>query len=216
MKSVDVRRPALASTFEFRGSEAQGRRRAAALVAAQAVFVANGYHGATMDEISTRAGISKPVLYGYFINKLDLYLTVLQRYLDTMVDGVRAGLAADTGRRDRLRRTVLTYFDFVEDDSGGHVLVFEYPVPSEPSVELRVRSAMRQCATLVSAELRAAGVVSVAADSCAWSLVGASHLAARQWLATGRPIAKNDAVDVVVALCWNGLSALDIELASHS
>ncbi|MFE3542634.1 TetR/AcrR family transcriptional regulator [Nocardia sp. NPDC059177] len=185
---------------------ARTQRRLSALRAARAVFVAHGYHGASMDEISTRAGMSKPVLYTHYASKLDLYLAVLQGYLDRMVDGIRDALAADAGSGDKVRRAVLAYFDFVDEDPGGHTLVFESAVPSEPCVRWRVRNAMGECAVLVSAELRAAGMDDVRAYACAFGLVGASHSAARHWLDAGRPIPKSEAVDTAVALCWNGLS----------
>ncbi|MFD3745396.1 TetR/AcrR family transcriptional regulator [Nocardia sp. NPDC058633] len=197
-----------ASPYGLRGPAARAHRRRLMVVAAQAVFVAHGYHGARMDEISARSGISKPVLYDHFASKLDLYLVVLQLNLDRMVDGVRAAVAADTEPRNRVRRAVRAYFDFVDHDLGGYVLVFESPVPSEPCVEWRVRNAMRDCAALVSAELRAAGVGATEADMHAWGLVGISRLAARHWLEAGRPIPKSDAVDTASALCWNGLSTV--------
>jgi hypothetical protein len=133
----------------------------------------------------------------------------LQGYLDRMVDGIRDALADADGQEDKVRRAVLAYFDFVDEDAGGHTLVFESPVPSEPCVRWRVRNAMGECAVLVSAELRAAGMDDVRAYACAFGVVGASHLAARQWLDTGRPIPMADAVDTVVALCWNGLSGVE-------
>ena len=45
--------------------------------AAHEVFVANGYHGAAMDEIAEVAHVSKPVLYQHFPGKRELYLALL-------------------------------------------------------------------------------------------------------------------------------------------
>ncbi|MFD6391134.1 TetR/AcrR family transcriptional regulator [Nocardia sp. NPDC055029] len=187
---------------------ARAERLLAALNAAREVFVAHGYHGASMDQISARAGMSKPVIYTLYANKLDLYLAVLQHHLDRMVRGIRDALAGATGQEDKVRRAVRAYFDFVDEDPDGHVLIFESPVPSEPSVRWRSRHAFGECAVLVSAELRAAGMDDARAYTCAFGVVGASHLAARQWLDTGRPIPKRDAVATTVALCWNGLSGI--------
>ncbi|WP_328712717.1 TetR/AcrR family transcriptional regulator [Nocardia salmonicida] len=206
---------AATSAAGLRGPAARAHRRQTMLDAAQEVFVAHGYHGAKMDEISARSGISKPVLYDHFASKLDLYLVVLQLNLDRMVDGVRVAVAADTEPRSRVRGAVQAYFDFVEYDLGGYVLVFESPVPSEPCVEWRVRNAMRDCAVLVSAELRAVGVDATRADIHAWGLVGLSRLAASHWLEAGRPISKKDAVDTASALCWNGLSTVDRQQEEH-
>ncbi|MEV0077696.1 TetR/AcrR family transcriptional regulator [Nocardia neocaledoniensis] len=162
-----------------------------------------------MEEISALAGLSKPVIYGDFSNKLDLYLAVLQQYLDGLVAGVRAALAGGGGHRDRVHRAVLVYFDLVEDDLAGHVLVFESSVPSEPAVQWRVTTAMRECAALLAAEIRAIGVASPRADACAWGLMGASQLAARDWAEAGRPVSKLEAADILATLCWNGLSTFE-------
>ncbi|KAF0846883.1 TetR/AcrR family transcriptional regulator [Nocardia caishijiensis] len=188
---------------------ARAQRRQVVLDAARDVFVAYGYHGTSMEDISSRAGMSKPVLYTHYASKLDLYLAVLQRYLDRMVGGVRKALAGTKGEQ-KVRRAVGAYFDFVDEDAGGHTLVFESPVPSEPCVQWRVRDAMNTCAVLVSAELRAAGMDDVRAFACAFSLVGASHSTARHWLDAGRPIPKHEAVEMTVTLCWHGLSSVGV------
>lgn len=202
----------VAEASAARGVRGDGRRayrRGAVVAAARDAFVIGGYHGARMDEISARAGISKPVLYSHFSNKLDLYLAVLQQYLDRMVDGIESAVTTDATPKTRVGRAVSAYFDFVDEDRGGHVLVFESPVPGEPSVEWRVRSALRACADLLATELQAVGVAAPAAAMYGWSLVGASHSAARHWLDAGRPIPKHDAVAVTLDLCWNGLFGCD-------
>lgn len=52
------------------------------LDAALEVFSIHGFHGATVDEIADRAGMSKPNLHYYFRRKKDLYLAVLGRTLE--------------------------------------------------------------------------------------------------------------------------------------
>jgi AcrR family transcriptional regulator len=189
--------------------EARARRREVVLCAARDVFVNHGFHGASMEEISVRAQMSKPALYNHFTGKIDLYSTVLQRYLDHMVGGIRGALRTATGYENKARCMVSAYFDFVDgDDGAGYTLVFDTPVPSEPSVADRVRIAMDECAALVAAELDAVGMDPFRARACAFGLVGASHLAARYWIDAGRPIPKADAVDTTVALFWTGLSGL--------
>ncbi|MEV6657531.1 TetR/AcrR family transcriptional regulator [Nocardia fluminea] len=191
-----------------RGTD-RARRREVVIRAARDAFVDHGFHGASMEEISVRAQVSKPVLYNHFAGKVDLYSTVLQRYLDHMVGRIGDALRTTTGYENKARRMVSAYFDFVdEDDGAGYTLVFDTPVPSEPTVEGRVRIAMAECAALVAAELDAVGMDPYRARACAFGLVGASHLAARYWFDAGRPIPKIDAVDTTVALFWTGLSGL--------
>jgi AcrR family transcriptional regulator len=55
------------------------RRRQELLQAAIAEFAANGFAGARMQVIADRTNSNKALIYGYFGNKQDLYLQVLER-----------------------------------------------------------------------------------------------------------------------------------------
>ena len=90
-------------------------RRAQLLSAASEIFVARGYHAAGMDEIADCAGVSKPVLYQHFPGKLDLYLAVLQSYVDSLIAGVRQALRSTTDNNRRVRAAVFAFYDFVDD-----------------------------------------------------------------------------------------------------
>ncbi len=71
-----------------RGKNRDGKSRIQAineerlLDAAEEVFAEFGFRGATVDQISARAGMSKPNLHYYFKRKKDLYLAVLRRTVD--------------------------------------------------------------------------------------------------------------------------------------
>jgi AcrR family transcriptional regulator len=59
-------------------AEQVGRNRALVLDAARRVFLARGYHGATLEQIAEEAGFSKGVLYSQFESKADLFLALLE------------------------------------------------------------------------------------------------------------------------------------------
>jgi AcrR family transcriptional regulator len=54
------------------------RNRALVLDAARRVFLARGYHGATLEHIAEEAGFSKGVVYSQFESKADLFLALLE------------------------------------------------------------------------------------------------------------------------------------------
>ena len=56
-----------------------GERREVIERAATEVFAERGYHGAGMDEIARRSGVTPPVVYDHFDSKLDLYRRLLER-----------------------------------------------------------------------------------------------------------------------------------------
>lgn len=61
----------------------QKKNRAAILEAALNVFSAHGFRGATVDQIATEAGLSKPNLLYYFPSKEAIHTALLSGLLDT-------------------------------------------------------------------------------------------------------------------------------------
>ena len=59
-------------------------RRVGLLEAAAHEFAARGYDDASLNQILERAGVSKGVAYYYFEDKEDLFLTVVQYYMDQL------------------------------------------------------------------------------------------------------------------------------------
>lgn len=71
-------------------SRIQTRNREVILDAALDVFAAQGFHGATLDQIARAAGLSKPNLLYYFTSKEAIHLALLTGLLDTWLDPLRA------------------------------------------------------------------------------------------------------------------------------
>src|SRR6516225_96035 len=64
-----------------RAEQAQ-RNRGLVLDAARRVFLARGYHGATLEQIADEAGFSKGVVYSQFDSKADLFLALLEARIE--------------------------------------------------------------------------------------------------------------------------------------
>lgn len=60
-------------------SRLQKRNRAAILAAALDVFAENGFRGATLDQIASAAGMSKPNVIYYFASKEEIFVTLLNQ-----------------------------------------------------------------------------------------------------------------------------------------
>ena len=59
-------------------TEQNDRNRALLFAAARRVFLARGYHAATLEQIADEAGFSKGVVYSRFASKADMFLALLQ------------------------------------------------------------------------------------------------------------------------------------------
>lgn len=81
-------------------------RREAILETAAQVFMEAGYERASMAEIATRAGCSKPTLYGYFPSKAELFVSVILQRVGGTVEAAFEELAS---RVDDDPRQVLSH-----------------------------------------------------------------------------------------------------------
>lgn len=186
-------------------------RRKQLLAAAQDVFVAQGYHAAAMDDIAERAGVSKPVLYQHFPGKLELYLALLDRHCDALVDRVRAAMAATTDNKERVRGAMEAYFDFVGHESEAFRLVFESDLRHDPAVRERVERVERDSIEAITDTIMSdTGVSRARAELLASGLVGVAETAARFWLAGGRQVPKPEAEALLAALSWRGISSFPL------
>lgn len=185
----------------------RSERRLQLMTAASNVFVINGYHSAGMDEIAERAGVSKPVLYQHFPSKLDLYMAVLSRHIELMVQGVRQALRSTTDNRQRVHAAVQAFFDFVDNDTQGYRLVFESDLMGDSQVQTSVERGTEACVDAVFDMVsQDSGLDPYRARMLAVGLVGASQVSARYWLEADRPISREDAINTTAALLWGGLS----------
>ncbi len=182
-------------------------RRAQLLGAAREVFVASGYHSASMDDIADRAGVSKPVLYQHFPGKLDLYLALLDQSIESLVAAVADALASTTDNKLRVTATTQAYYDFVADEGGAFRLIFESDLTSEPAVRERVDRVNQECAELVSEVIAEdAGLSDEQSHLLASGLIGMAQVSARYWVTTGQRVPEDEAVRLVAALSWRGIS----------
>ena len=65
-------------TSRLSRAEQNDRNRALLFAAARRVFLARGYHAATLEQIADEAGFSKGVVYSRFASKADLFLALLE------------------------------------------------------------------------------------------------------------------------------------------
>ncbi|XVX21282.1 TetR/AcrR family transcriptional regulator [Actinomycetota bacterium] len=181
-------------------------RRAQLLESAQSAFVELGYHAAAMDDIAERAGVSKPVLYQHFPGKLELYLALLDRHCESLVQLVRDALASTTDNKERVYSTVGAYFDFVAQDGAAFRLIFESDLTNESAVRMRLDNVGFASAEAVADVIAEdAGVDDESAMLLAVSLTGLAQTAARHWLAQGAALPQAQAAKIAGDLAWRGI-----------
>ncbi|HEX7717779.1 MAG TPA: TetR/AcrR family transcriptional regulator [Marmoricola sp.] len=194
-----------------RGSRLPRRaRRAQLLESALEVFVAQGYHAAAMDDIAERAGVSKPVLYQHFPGKLELYLALLDRAVDTVIEGTRAALESTEDNKQRVAATMHAFYTYVASEEGEFRLVFESDLTNEPAVRQRIDRVTTECAGLIAHVIHDdTGLPDEQSRLLAVALVGMGEVSARFWLQDrmqgNHTMEQDEAAGLIAGLAWRGI-----------
>lgn len=127
--------------FENR-RRARDEKRDAVLRTAVQLFLEQGYHRATLNEVAQRLNITKPALYNYFRGK-DEILFECWAMGQEQVDGIIADINANGGNGlTKLRKLVRGYAGVMTTDFGASLVRFDVRDLSEKNSET-VRAAKR-------------------------------------------------------------------------
>jgi TetR/AcrR family transcriptional repressor of mexJK operon len=88
------------------------------LRAATQVFLAEGYRGASMDEIAGVAAVSKATIYKHFGSKKTLFEAIIRERVETLVSPLRVELRADESLSATLTAFSRQYVDMMLDPSS--------------------------------------------------------------------------------------------------
>jgi len=103
-------------------------RRDELMAAAQALFLAQGYHATSVDAIVRRAGVAKGTFYLYFKTKDDVLLALRQAFIERFAECLTAAVAGQTGVV-ALDCWVAAACRYYREQRGIHDLVF-HQVPT--------------------------------------------------------------------------------------
>ena len=184
------------------------RRRRQLLDVALEVFAQQGFHGTSMTEVATAAGVTKPVLYQHFGSKRDLYLQLLDDVGQRLLEEVQKATAAAGGPRQQVASGFEAYFRFVANHESAFRLLFggdgrEADREFADAVR-RVEDAMADAiAILIEAQID---------DDhrrlLAYGIVGLAEATSRHWVLTGRRESIDDLSRRVADMAWAGLRGI--------
>lgn len=159
------------------------------LDAAVRVFSRNGYHTASMDEISEVAGISKPMLYAYLGAKEDLFAACIQRESTELLETVLSGINPDEPPDVQLWQGLRSFFGYVGEHRDSWRVLHRQAISQGGPFTAELTAMRHRWIAGVSALLVRTGshegVGEAAAESgeaLAAALVGAAESLADWWL----------------------------------
>src|SRR4051812_11622231 len=103
--------------------------------AAEEIFAARGFARASMAEIATKAGVTKPVLYDHFGSKDGLLAEVIRRAGVDLRAALEAAVAEAASPADALARGLRTYFDFIEQHARSWTVLLNEGTASQAGIQ---------------------------------------------------------------------------------
>jgi AcrR family transcriptional regulator len=204
--SADRARPERGARARMTGPQ----RREQLISVGRALFADKGFEATTVEEVASRAKVSKPVVYEHFGGKEGLYAVVVDREIQLLLARITGALDEGTSARNLLERATLTLLDYIETNTEGfRILVRDSPPgQSTGSFASLMGDVASHVEHLLAVEFKARGLDPKSAPIHAQMLVGMVALTGQWWLER-RKYKKAEVAAHLVNLAWNGLAGLD-------
>jgi AcrR family transcriptional regulator len=185
------------------------QRREQLIATGRQLFAERGFDATTVEEVASRAKVSKPVVYEHFGGKEGLYAVVVDREVRALLERITAALTAGHPR-ELLEQAALALLGYIEDEPHGfRVLVLQAPVLAPAGTFSTVMNDVaHQVEHILGAEFKRRGLDPRLAELYSQALVGMVALVGQWWREARKP-KKETVAAHLVNLAWNGLSHLE-------
>jgi AcrR family transcriptional regulator len=183
-------------------------RREQLIEVARGLFAERGFEGSAIEEVASRAAVSKPVVYEHFGGKEGLYTVVVDREVTLLLSMMRQSLTAGSSR-ELLEQAVIALLDYIEQHPDGfRILVRDSPIGTSASFQSMIGDVATRVEGILVDAFTLHGLDSKTAPMYAQMLVGMVGTTGQWWLDTRQP-ERHVVAAHLVNLAWNGLSGLE-------
>lgn len=163
----------------------------------------------SMDEIAAEIGVSKTVLYRYFVDKNDLTTAVMMRFAQTtLIPNMAAALSTNLDGYDLTREIIRVYVETVAAEPEIYPFVFANSSASKSKViadSERIIAGM--LAVMFRHRMQSVGMVTKGVEPWAYMIVGGVQLATHSWM-SHRRMSSDELIDYLTMLSWSALCGI--------
>jgi len=163
----------------------------------------------SMDEIAAEIGVSKTVLYRYFVDKNDLTTAVMMRFTQTtLIPNMAAALTSNLDGIDLTREVIRVYVETVANEPEPYRFVMANSSASKSKVIAdSERIIARMIAVMMRRRMQQAGMDTGGVEPWAYLIVGGVQLATHSWMSDPRMSAE-ELIDYLTMLSWSALCGI--------
>jgi len=163
----------------------------------------------SMDEIAGEIGVSKTVLYRYFVDKNDLTTAVMMRFAQTtLIPNMAAALSLNLDGFDLTREITRVYVQTVANEPEPYRFVMANSSASKSKVIAdSERIIARMLAVMLRRRMKQEGLDLGGVEPWAYMIVGGVQLATHSWLLDPR-MSADELIDYLTMLNWSALCGI--------
>ena len=163
----------------------------------------------SMDEIAAEIGVSKTVLYRYFVDKNDLTTAVMMRFAQTtLIPNMAGALSSNLDGFDLTREIIRVYVETVANEPEPYRFVMANSSASKNKVIADSEQIIaRMLAVVLRRRMQRAGMDTRGVEPWAYLIVGGVQLSTHSWMSNPR-MSSDDLIDYLTMLCWNALCGI--------
>ena len=186
---------------------------------ADELFAERGFHGASMDELAKRAGVSKPVIYDHFSSKEQLFATCVRRTGEALAEQVATAVRKESDPRARLRAGSIAYFRFLEQQLQAWAVLFAEEEARDARFAAEAsRIRRRQSDLMISLMAETSGTAPghqgrARLEAMTLAIAGA-YESLSLWWREHPEVPPEELADWLLDLIWPGLEQLTAQLAA--
>jgi AcrR family transcriptional regulator len=143
MRTADAAAPPQPTPVRMTREQSKANTRERLLAAARSAFASAGFHGASVDEIASRAGFSTGALYSNFDGKEDLFLVLMEREIDEHAREIAAAVNVRHSITDRATGGAQQWMTMIEREPELLLLFMEFWAYGVRDAEVRPKVAAR-------------------------------------------------------------------------
>ena len=163
----------------------------------------------SMDEIAAEIGVSKTVLYRYFVDKNDLTTAVMMRFTQTtLIPNMAGALSANLNGFALTRLILQVYVETVASEPEPYRFVMANSSASKSKVVADSETIIaRMLAVMLRRRMKEAGMDTGGGEGSTYLTIGGVQLAAHSWMSNPRNTA-GELIDYLQMMCWNALCGI--------
>ncbi|BBZ20562.1 TetR/AcrR family transcriptional regulator [Mycolicibacterium gadium] len=163
----------------------------------------------SMDEIAAEIGVSKTVLYRYFVDKNDLTTAVMMRFAQTtLIPNMAAALSSNLDGYELTRRIIGVYVETVAAEPEPYQFVMANNSASKSQAVARSEQIIaRMLAVMLRRRMAEAGMDTGGVEPWAYHTVGGVQLATHSWMSNPR-MTSDELIDYLTMLSWSALCGI--------